>query len=204
MLQGQALMSVDLSGSASLSEVRRRLLAFLDKSPEITPESGIWLKGMGWDQNLWSPAEFPNVTDLDIEPRLRSIPISLARIDAHATWVNGRALDAVRPLIKNASSEKGGGKVIRDAQGNPTGIFMDDAMFLVEKAMPALTEAERLKALDLVVKEMVSNGLTGLHDAGVLPSDIAFFKRYVKYFNFLIMCNRAIDAGTFPIRNCTD
>jgi predicted amidohydrolase YtcJ len=106
--------------------VLKKLNEYLDANPHITPDSGLWLTGMGWDQNIWTPAVFPTAADLDTDPRLSKIPTILTRIDAHAVWVNGRALELAKKYIPNEDSP--GGKIVRDAQQNPTGVFIDDAI----------------------------------------------------------------------------
>lgn len=170
------MLAVQLAGCTSLEMVLNKLNDYLDANPHIMPDSGLWLTGMGWDQNLWTPAVFPSLTDLDAHPRLSKIPIILTRIDAHAVWVNGRALELAMKYIPTEDSS--GGKILRDARGNPTGVFVDDAIKYIASAMPPPTDDERFRALDAVTKEMLSKGLVGLHDAGVSMAEIEFFKRY--------------------------
>jgi predicted amidohydrolase YtcJ len=75
---------------------------------------------MGWDQNLWSPQEFPTAADLETSTVLRGLPISLARIDVHAEWVSQAVLD----MLGELPDEVPGGHIVRYPDGKPTGVFV--------------------------------------------------------------------------------
>lgn len=173
LLYGYTLMSVDLTGSASPNECVARIRTYLDLHKEINPKSNIWLLGHGWDQTKWPGGTFPSSKDLDIDSILVEIPISLTRIDAHALWVNAKALN----LSKNIPEKVEGGEILRDADGKPSGVFLDDAMNIILSSIPPYTEEQRFEALKLATDSMLAHGVTGLHDAGVSIEDIAFFKR---------------------------
>jgi predicted amidohydrolase YtcJ len=70
-----------------------------------------------------------------------------------------------------------GGRIVRDAQGRATGVFVDNAQDLVEAVMPPLDEATATRALELGMQEAVSHGLTGVHDAGI---PLAELQRYAR------------------------
>ena len=177
---GTARLRADLVGTATLDEVLARLRAF-----EATLPDEAWLTGRGWDQNDWPEKEFPTAADLD--DAFPDRPVWLTRIDGHAAWANTAAmqvagLDAIRDM-----ADPEGGKVIRDAQGEPTGVFVDAAMGAVSRHQPSLTEEQLDQALQLAIEETKRLGLTGVHDAGAGRSTV---ERY----------QRAIDEGRFDIR----
>ncbi|KAJ3113941.1 hypothetical protein HDU96_002749 [Phlyctochytrium bullatum] len=191
MSLGYSLVQVQLQGSTSLDEIRQRLNSYLDAHPDITPESGRWLLGRGWDQNRWggSEAPFPTTADLDVDPRLASIPILVTRVDGHAVWSNKKALTLAQEKFPPRDQWKTeGGEIVVDANGEPTGIFIDDAMTIPHSVAPPPNESQNVAALDAAVNHMLEHGLTGLHDAGVSMEEIALFKK-------------AIDQNKFPIRN---
>ena len=72
-------------------------------------------------------------------------PAALGRIDGHAVWLNSRALRAAG--ITKDTHDPVGGRIERDANGNPSGVLVDKAMALVDKVMPPPSDAERRAAL---------------------------------------------------------
>ncbi len=180
---GNTLAQADLSGARSRAEVVARLRAF-----EKTLAPGEWLLGAGWDQNRWEEgAGFPTLADLDAAFPDR--PVYLDRIDGHAGWVNSAALriagEAGRPLSGDWQPE--GGRIVRDAAGNATGVLVDNAAALVSAHIPAPDDATREKRLEAALREAVRNGLTGVHDMGVSRDELALMKRLA-------------DQGRLPLR----
>lgn len=154
---GLALATVDLSGSDSAEEVVRRLAA---AEPELP--AGGWLLGRGWDQTRWDPPDFPDRAILDRHFPTR--PVWLTRVDGHAAWANSAALrHASRDLA--GDWQPPGGRILRDAEGRPTGILIDAAMGLVR--VPPPDRSVRLAALVRAVQAAAREGLTGVHDAGM-------------------------------------
>ncbi|QDH69411.1 amidohydrolase [Marilutibacter alkalisoli] len=164
---GMAMLTADLVGARDKAGIVRRLREFERDLP-----AGAWLIGRGWDQNRWPEKQFPTAADLDAAFPER--PVWLERVDGHAGWANSAALAAVtRDLAGDWQPE--GGLIVRDAAGQPTGVFIDAAMNLVEQARPPLDEATAERALVLGMQAAVEHGLTGVHDAGI---DLAELQRY--------------------------
>jgi predicted amidohydrolase YtcJ len=184
LMQGYKIKSVDLNGVKSVEQVRERIIQFLDNNPSFNSSDGSWLQGMGWDQTLFEPPKFPSFEDLDVDGRLRDIPIVLYRVDAHALWTNGKGLKLSEQYWANYANQE---EILRK-NGKIQGIFLDNAMDTVRVAIPEIKLKDKLNALDLAIKEMLKYGVTGIHDAGVIPKDLEFFKE-------------AIDKGLFPIRS---
>ncbi|SBV36578.1 Amidohydrolase 3 [uncultured Stenotrophomonas sp.] len=181
---GNALAQADLTGARSHAEVVRRLRAF-----ELTLAPGEWLLGSGWDQNHWEDGTgFPSIADLDAAFPER--PVYLDRIDGHAGWVNSAALRiaeqaAGKPLAGDWQPQ--GGRIVRDAAGNATGVLVDNAAGLVSAHIPSPDAAAREKRLLAALHEAVRNGLTGVHDMGVSREDLALMKQLA-------------DQGRLPLR----
>lgn len=170
MGQGMSLMQADLVGTESIKDILARLKEFEQRLPE-----GAWLTGRGWDQNDWPTQTFPTRADLD--EAFPDRPVWLERIDGHASWANTAALElAGLEEIRNSDNPPGG-EIVRDASGEPTGVFIDEATRLVGRHVPDPSEAERLQALRLALAETARYGLTGVHDAGVGMRDIQLYRR---------------------------
>ncbi len=175
----QALRVVDLTGATSLAEVLKRVAA----RSKATPGSS-WLEGHGWDQNTWPEKKFPNKAALDAVVGDR--PVVLQRVDGHAIFANSKALAAAG--VTAATKDVAGGRIERDAKGEPTGVFVDNAMGLVTRMVPKPTPAEFRASITNAIANVNAWGLTGVHDAGVGPAEIAAYESMAK-------------AGEFNLRN---
>ncbi len=176
---GFAMMGADLVGTRDKDGIFARLKA---KAAGLKP--GEWLLGSGWDQNDWPEKAYPSATELDA--LFPDRPVWLSRIDGHAGWANGAAMRAVsRDLSGDWQPE--GGVIRRDVAGKPTGIFVDNAMGLVESARPAPDEATSERALALGMQAAVEHGLTGVHDAGISLDELQRYRRLA-------------DRGAMPLR----
>jgi len=171
-------MQARLAGAASLEEALQRLEAFGREHPEG------WLLGRGWDQNNWPGQQFPTAADLDA--LFPDRPVWLRRVDGHAGWANSAAMALVeRELAGDWQPE--GGRIMRDAQGRPTGVFIDAAMDLVDAVRPTADAALATRALELGMQAAVAHGLTGVHDAGVSLAQLEAYRTLA-------------DAGRMPLR----
>jgi predicted amidohydrolase YtcJ len=165
---GLESVQVQLTGTASLQEAERKIRAYARANPRRA-----WLVGGGWNHVIWNLGSFPTAQDLDSAVADR--PAALDRIDGHAKWLNTKALQAAG-ITKN-TPDPTGGRIERDAAGNPSGVLVDKAMDLVEAVIPKLSEAERLRALRAAMRHMNSVGLTGVGDAGVGADGIASYRQ---------------------------
>jgi len=164
---GWALSKVDLVGTSSAKEAVDRVAEFTKQNPE-----GDWITGRGWNQVLWDSKEFPNAEMLDrIAP---GKPIILRRVDGHAAWVNSTAMK-LAGIDKN-SLDPAGGEILRDDQGNPTGILVDNAMNLVSRKIPIISNDQREAYLIKAMKALSREGITSVHDAGVADVEIESYK----------------------------
>jgi predicted amidohydrolase YtcJ len=165
---GAQALAVDLNGTTSLAEAQARIRA--------NPGKGAWVKGGGWNQERWKLGRFPTAAELDAATGNR--PAFLERVDGHAGWANTRALQLAG--ITAATPDPAGGRIERDAQGNPTGVLVDAAMKLVEAKIPAPTQREADAALAKALAIMASVGLTGAGDAGMDRPTWDRYKRFAR------------------------
>ncbi len=161
---GFSLTTARLERAASVEEVVRRLA----EAPASSFQ-GDWLLGKGWDQNAWPSRAFPGRAELDA--RFPRTPVFLTRVDHHAAWVNGEALR--RAGVTRETPDPAGGRIVRDAGGEPTGVLVDNAMDLVSAVVPEPTRAQLETRLTAALRRCAEVGLTGVHDAGM---DLASFR----------------------------
>ncbi|MFL5582374.1 MAG: amidohydrolase [Gemmatimonadaceae bacterium] len=154
---GQSLRRVDLVGTRSYDEVIARVVERARQTP-----AGQWILGRGWDQNDWGDTRFP--THEALSRAVPNHPVFLERVDGHAGLANARAMQAAG--VDASTADPSGGRIERDASRAPTGVFVDNAQGLVERAIPAATRAEVKAAIAAAVAEANRWGLTGVHDAG--------------------------------------
>ncbi len=176
---GSSMMIVNLVGTASIEQIQQRIAERVK-----TSKPGTWIRGRGWDQNDWPRKEFPTYRDLDkVAP---NNPVYLTRIDGHATWANKKVLEIAS--ITSATEDPPGGKIVRDKEGNPTGILIDNAQALISDFIPPASEEEVAEAIRRAVNKWPEYGITSVQDMGVGLKTIELYKKF-------------IDEGRFPIRN---
>jgi len=128
---------VDLKGVDSLAEAGRRVGEAAERS-----SSDSWILGRGWLHDLWG-GDLPSKELLDAAAPGR--PVALARGDGHGLWVSSEAL--TRAGIGRDTADPSGGKILRDAAGEPTGVLSERAMDLVYRIIPPSTHAEMAEAI---------------------------------------------------------
>jgi hypothetical protein len=163
----QTLRAVDLTGTKSVDEVIARV-----KAKAATLPKGTWITGRGWDQNAWGDTRFP--THDQLSAAVPDHPVLLTRVDGHANFANAAAMKLAG--VTAASKDPSGGKILRTAQGTPSGVFIDNAQDLVGDKVPELTREEMRAALKDAIARMHSFGLVGMHDAGASRANIDLFE----------------------------
>ncbi|MEO8196521.1 MAG: amidohydrolase family protein [Thermoanaerobaculia bacterium] len=168
---GAMALQADLTGTASLDAALVRIQSFAASHKEDR-----WIVGRGWNQVLWKLGRFPVAKELDAVVADR--PAWMERIDGHAAWANSAAIELAG--ITRETKDPVGGRIERDAEGNPSGVFVDAAMELVGSKIPPPTDAQRSAALTSALATMASVGMTGVGDAGI---DLTTFKLYQRFAN---------------------
>jgi predicted amidohydrolase YtcJ len=154
---GHSLRNVNLVGAKSYDEVIARVVQFAKGQP-----AGTWILGRGWDQNQWGDTRFP--THEALSRALPNNPVWLTRVDGHAGLANAAALRAAG--VTAGATDPSGGRIERTTTREPTGVFIDNATELVERAIPAPTREDDRRAIRAAIAESHRWGLVGLHDAG--------------------------------------
>ena len=175
---GLALDVVDLTAAGSFDEVVARV-----KQRAATTPANEWIQGRGWDQTLWPTKEFPTAAALDAA--LPGRAVWLKRVDGHAGVASSAAMRLAG--ISASTPDPDGGRIIRDARGEPTGTLVDHAQSLIESKLPAPTHEQRKRRVLAAAQQIAANGLTEIHDAGAEAETIR-------------VVSELVDEKKFPIR----
>ncbi|RPG46420.1 MAG: amidohydrolase [Gammaproteobacteria bacterium TMED163] len=167
---GLGLLRVDLVGATTEAEAAQRVLDFAADNTELE-----WVQGRGWNQVLWDSNEFPTAASLDALDGDR--PVWLTRVDGHAAWANTMAMELAG--INQDTEDPVGGQIIRDENGNATGVFVDTAMSYIREQIPDTSFEEQKVALIAAMKSLATYGITSVHDAGIGSSTISAYKELV-------------------------
>jgi predicted amidohydrolase YtcJ len=155
---------------------KERILARV-KSRAAAAAEGEWIRGRNWDQNRWADTSFPTAADL--EAAAPKTPVVLWRVDGHAIWVNAAALRAAG--ITKGTGDPPGGRIERLEDGSPAGVFVDNAMALVTRAIPAPGPDEIRKDILAGLEACARAGLTGVGEAsGSSLEDLAILEKLAK------------------------
>ena len=165
---GFGQLTLDLSGTNSLEEALQAISDFADANPGRP-----WILGRGWNQEKWGLGRFPTAAELDAIVPDR--PVWLARVDGHAGWANSLAMD--RAGVSAATQDPDGGRIIRDAAGNPTGVFVDAAESFINAIVPEPRPSDRDIALRKAQDLLLANGITAVADMGTTIEDWQAFRR---------------------------
>lgn len=166
---GFQALTIDLSDTKSLDEALAKIREYAEANPRDR-----WIIGGGWNQVVWGLDRFPTAAELDAAVADR--PVLLERVDGHASWANSAALKVAG--VTKDTKDPAGGRIERDAEGNPTGVLVDRAANLVQSKVPPPNPIQAERALTKALELMASVGLTGVHDAGVDPETWTLYRRF--------------------------
>ena len=160
---GDHLSAVQLKDAASPEEFARKIADRVK-----TTAKGEWIVGGDWDEQKWSPANLP--TKELIDPATPDTPVWVNRYDGHESLANSVTLRLAGITAKTA--DPAGGQIVHDAQGNPTGVLRDSAQELVNKVMPPMTSAHRMRAIHQALDHAASVGVTSVQDMNPSYDDV--------------------------------
>lgn len=152
---GLRLNSVQLRDAKNKEAFIARIKEFAARQPE-----GTWITGGDWDHENWGGAELPARQWIDAATPKH--PVWVNRLDGHMALANSLALK-LSGVAKN-TRDVPGGTIVRDAAGMPTGILKDNAMELVDQAVPAPSPDAKQEALQAATRYLLQFGVTSVHD----------------------------------------
>ena len=182
---GLARLTIDFTGTHSEADAGEKVA---QRAAVSNP--GQWIRGRGWNQNEWRVKSFPSQKLLNrFAP---DNPVYLVRVDGHACWVNKRALELAG--VNRHTPDVPGGKIVRDADGDPTGVFIDAAMELIYKFLPEPSDEELREAIRRATDECASVGLTSVHEMGVESKQVEVYKNLIDQNKFPLRVYAAVDG----------
>ena len=164
-------LHLDVVGTRSLAELQQRLRDYAAAHPGTG-----WIQGAGWNQELWPDKKYPTAADLDAIVPDR--PVVLERVDGHALVANSAAMRAAGVTAQTPAPA--GGQIIN-------GVFVDNAKELINRAIPAPTQAEQDQAFAKAQEILLGFGVTSVGSMSTSIDDWNTFRR-------------AGDSGTLNIR----
>ena len=182
---GRSLRELNLLDTRSYREiidsVRERLKGL---------KAGEWLRGRGWHQEKWDEVPGKSIKGFPVHDPLSAIspdhPVILHHASGHAILVNQKAMEIAG--ITDETPDPPGGVIVRDENGHATGIFEENAEYLItdkyEEYLAGRTEEEKKadfeKTLQLAEAHCLENGITAFHDAASTIEEIKMIRAYHK------------------------
>jgi predicted amidohydrolase YtcJ len=167
---GLSLATVGLENASSVEEMQRTIGAYA-----AAHKDSPWVTGRGWVYVAF-PGGLPTRKLLDQVVSDR--PAFMSSYDGHTGWCNTIALRVAG--ITRVTPDPPHGVIVRDAQGEPTGVLKEDAQALVEKFIPAPSEEDKSRALKAAFDLFASHGITSVQDARFDPEDLPTFERVIR------------------------
>jgi predicted amidohydrolase YtcJ len=190
---GASLTSVQLRNARSEAEFRERIGAYSRSRPK-----GEWILNGSWDHENWNPARLPTHSLIDdVTP---DNPVFVNRSDGHMMLANTLAMKLAGS--SRDTKDVPGGVIVRDSDGNPTGIFKDAANALIARVIPPPSGDQILSAVRAAQNYAAENGVTSVQDMGVL-GDVDATVRVIEAFQELRQRDelRVRISGHLPLRN---
>jgi predicted amidohydrolase YtcJ len=162
---GHQLDSVDLRDATSQQEFKKRIAERAEHYPKE------WMTGGNWDDQNWTPAKLPTRQLIDsVTP---NTPVFVNRYDGHMALANSLALKIAG--ITKATKAPPGGEIVRDANGEPTGVLKDAAMDLVYSKIPPPSRAALTRIIRRAMAHAARLGVTSVQDMAVPYEDVSVF-----------------------------
>ena len=189
---GQSKLQLDLTKVKNWDEI---VAMVRDAAAKAKP--GEWILGRGWHQEKWDKPPVPAVEGNPVHASLSAVspnnPVQLTHASGHGAFVNAKALELAG--ITRTTADPEGGEIVRDAQGNATGLLRETAQRMTNAARAraesgrsaADVDARNRQIVELAGQDALSKGITSFHDAGSSFQLIDFFKKVA-------------DEGRLPVR----
>ena len=179
---GDARIVLNLTRARSWDEI-----VAMVREAAVKARPGEWIRGRGWHQEKWDRPPMPTVEGFPTHQSLSGAsphnPVVLEHASGHASFANARAMELAG--VTRDTKSPAGGDILKDAQGDPTGLFRETADRLLDAAYararqgmrPAEREAEVRRQIQLADEEAVTKGVTSFQDAGSSFDTIDVFKK---------------------------
>jgi len=178
---GMGLMNLNFMYSKNWDEITK----MVGNKAVHTPKND-WIIGRGWHQEKWDTSPKISIDNYPTHHQLSAItqdhPVLLSHASGHSLFANKKAMEIAG--VSSETPNPRGGHIVRDAQGNPIGVFEEEAMHLIydayknyrNKLNPKALYEEWLNGIQLAEKECLAKGITSFQDAGSSFSEIKDYK----------------------------
>jgi predicted amidohydrolase YtcJ len=179
---GQAQLNLNLMKATSWQEI----VAMVEQAAKAA-KPGQWIYGRGWHQEKWTSKPAPDVEGFPTHESLSRVspdnPVVLTHASGHASFANAKAMELSG--VTGQTPNPPGGDFLKDARGNPTGLFRETASRLIRsgagepRRTPEEEAARARKVLELASTEAVSKGITSFQDAGSSFADVDLMRKMI-------------------------
>lgn len=167
---GAGLASVDLRDAKTPAEFVKRIGDFAKKLPK-----GRWILNGNWDHENWTPNNLPTATMIDaVTP---DNPVFINRLDGHMALANSLALKLAK--VDKNTKEVSGGVIVRDSDGNPTGVLKDNAQDYIYSVIPPMSFEQKMEALEAATNYAASLGVTSVQDMSA-GTDVGVYQEMIR------------------------
>ena len=173
METGQQLSSVDLRDAKTPAEFVARIKAFAAKLPK-----GRWILGGKWDHENWTPNALPTAALIDAATP--DNPVFIDRLDGHMALANSLAMRLAG--VNKETKEVDGGLIVRDAAGDPAGVFKDAAMSYIFRVIPDSSFEEKMEFAQAATEHAASLGITSVTDVSG-GTDVGVYQELIRQGN---------------------
>lgn len=167
---GADLSAVQLRDARSRGEFVDRIARFAARLPK-----GRWILDGNWDHEKWTPAQLPARQWIDaVTP---DHPVFIKRLDGHMALANSHALRLAG--VTRATKDVEGGVIVRDAEGEPTGVLKDAAMAYVYRVVTPRTDEEKREFLEAATDHAAALGVTSVQDMSA-GRDLGLYQELIR------------------------
>ncbi|WP_273444956.1 amidohydrolase [Neolewinella agarilytica] len=178
---GSSLRNLNFLRSKNWDEI----VTMVGERAKVTPE-GDWISGRGWHQEKWDKPHDHSVGGYPVHDELSRLtqnhPVVLRHASGHGLFANKKAMEIAG--VNRETPDPRGGRVLRDASGDPTGVFEERAMDLITDAYqnwiqtmtPESRKNEWLAGITEAQNECLKKGITSFQDAGTRYVELDWYK----------------------------
>jgi predicted amidohydrolase YtcJ len=163
----QEIVGVDLRPAKDEREFARRLADYAATLPK-----GKWILGGYWDHESWPSKTLP--TRQLVDRAAPNNPVFVQRLDGHMAVANSLAISLAG--VTKATQSPEGGAIVRDASGEPAGVFKDNAMDLVARAIPPPSDDDVRERVKAALKHAASLGVTTIQDMTASATELRAYQ----------------------------
>jgi hypothetical protein len=163
----EEIVGVDLRPAKDEREFARRLADHAAKLPK-----GRWILGGYWDHESWPSKELP--TRQLVDRAVPNHPVFVQRLDGHMAVANSLAISLAG--VTKATQSPEGGAIVRDGSGEPAGVFKDNAMELIARAIPPPSDDDVRERVRAALKHAASLGVTTIQDMTASATELRAYQ----------------------------